>query len=288
MKYKYLVAGLVIAACVVVGGVWLWADGRPQSAVGQLTATPSGYVPTTPTAVPNLVVNTPTVVRFAIQIDEPTLNPTTVRLERVDSSGKLLSTVGRLYDDGTHGDRTGGDKAFNGQFTLTETTVGRLYFRAGGAFRGNTVNAWSSSIALDIDSTRLPPDPGEAGKSTLQGIDADHDGLRDDVQRYLSMAFVVPSKHAAAVQYALNRLRSLEATNTDEAQRDFAERVRSIECLEFVMGQENYSAVSDDLTGRILNTHERIVAASHVSSLLSGNSFSVRPYSAAFALSCDR
>ena len=31
----------------------------------------------------------------------------------------------------------------------------------------------------------LPPDPGEAGKLTIEGIDSDKDGLRDDVQRYI-------------------------------------------------------------------------------------------------------
>ena len=29
----------------------------------------------------------------------------------------------------------------------------------------------------------LPPDPGEAGKATLAGIDSDHDGVRDDLER---------------------------------------------------------------------------------------------------------
>jgi len=31
----------------------------------------------------------------------------------------------------------------------------------------------------------LPPDPGEAGKATIDGIDADKDGVRDDVQRFI-------------------------------------------------------------------------------------------------------
>lgn len=29
----------------------------------------------------------------------------------------------------------------------------------------------------------LPPDPGEAGKATLEGIDSNHDGVRDDLER---------------------------------------------------------------------------------------------------------
>jgi len=32
---------------------------------------------------------------------------------------------------------------------------------------------------------KLPPDPGEAGKLTIEGIDADKDGVRDDVQRWI-------------------------------------------------------------------------------------------------------
>lgn len=31
----------------------------------------------------------------------------------------------------------------------------------------------------------LPPDPGEAGKATIDGIDSDKDGVRDDVQRFI-------------------------------------------------------------------------------------------------------
>lgn len=33
----------------------------------------------------------------------------------------------------------------------------------------------------------LPPDPGPGGQATLIGRDADHDGLRDDVQRWLAL-----------------------------------------------------------------------------------------------------
>ncbi|MFA5991179.1 MAG: hypothetical protein WC794_02965 [Candidatus Doudnabacteria bacterium] len=37
----------------------------------------------------------------------------------------------------------------------------------------------------------LPPDPGEEGKKTLEGIDSDHDGIRDDLQR--EMVFMYPN-----------------------------------------------------------------------------------------------
>ena len=32
----------------------------------------------------------------------------------------------------------------------------------------------------------LPPDPGPAGMETIEGIDADKDGIRDDVQRFIA------------------------------------------------------------------------------------------------------
>jgi hypothetical protein len=32
----------------------------------------------------------------------------------------------------------------------------------------------------------LPPDPGAAGKLTIEGIDSDNDGVRDDVQRFIA------------------------------------------------------------------------------------------------------
>lgn len=35
----------------------------------------------------------------------------------------------------------------------------------------------------------LPPDPGPAGMKTIEGIDSDKDGLRDDVQRYIAMNY---------------------------------------------------------------------------------------------------
>jgi hypothetical protein len=38
----------------------------------------------------------------------------------------------------------------------------------------------------------LPPDPGEAGKTSLEGIDSDKDGVRDDVQRYIAATYPAP------------------------------------------------------------------------------------------------
>lgn len=43
----------------------------------------------------------------------------------------------------------------------------------------------------------LPKDPGEAGKSTLEGIDSDNDGVRDDLQRYMAFKYFKDVKFRA-------------------------------------------------------------------------------------------
>ena len=45
----------------------------------------------------------------------------------------------------------------------------------------------SETVAFNV--TELPPDPGAAGKATLEGIDADGDGLRDDLQRFIAISY---------------------------------------------------------------------------------------------------
>ena len=48
----------------------------------------------------------------------------------------------------------------------------------------------------------LPPDPGAAGKTTLQGVDSDGDGVRDDVQRYIALTYPNSEKtRATLTQY---------------------------------------------------------------------------------------
>ena len=47
------------------------------------------------------------------------------------------------------------------------------------------------NVAAPVDCipqhlANLPPDPGPAGKLTLDGVDADKDGMRDDVQRWIA------------------------------------------------------------------------------------------------------
>lgn len=52
---------------------------------------------------------------------------------------------------------------------------------------------------IAADNITLPPDPGEAGKATLAGIDSDNDGVRDDVQRWIVINYPNSQKTRAAL-----------------------------------------------------------------------------------------
>lgn len=85
----------------------------------------------------------------------------------------------------------------------------------------------------------LPPDPGEAGKATLQGIDADNDGVRDDVQRFIKASYPnsLPQRRAAT-QFAKHTMASLRTQDgtTPEVHAWAAKDLRNSECLDFLFG----------------------------------------------------
>lgn len=46
-----------------------------------------------------------------------------------------------------------------------------------------------ADLVWSVSGMSLPPDPGEAGKVTLEGIDSNSDGVRDDIERYIELSF---------------------------------------------------------------------------------------------------
>jgi hypothetical protein len=85
---------------------------------------------------------------------------------------------------------------------------------AGGLLPGQTLQPivlkFSNPTRIMFSSTvqvlvlgALPPDPGDAGTLTIQGIDSDGDGVRDDIQRYIALTYPTSAKtRAALTQFA--------------------------------------------------------------------------------------
>ncbi len=140
-------------------------------------------------------------------------------------------------------------------------------------------------IALTV--LPLPPDPGEAGKATLEGIDSDGDGLRDDVQRYIAATFPDSARaRAAAAQYAKKVQETLFVGNDRvKAVNLSPELQRPRQCFYFVFGGETTDELlgairaTDRLRAQILDTPDRSRAYLAYNALLAGGVFRVLPRS---------
>jgi len=129
---------------------------------------------------------------------------------------------------------------------------------------------WQKQVAatiLDVDknfpfSSNFPPDPGEKGKKTIEGIDSDHDGVRDDVQRWI-YAFVSKDQKKQMA------LRQIARSYQDFLRNDFELEARkandiliskSIQCSEEVFTDELHGYTEDlYIRAKVLNTYNRTV-----------------------------
>jgi hypothetical protein len=271
MKKTILIAaGVCIAA--VVGVVWLHAA---TPTVGATAVNPA-YI----------VINTPTQVVVTTQITDSSLLPGGVNLLKVDAGGKTLSTIGVMHDDGVNGDAMAGDKTFSYRFTLNEPVVGVAYFRVSAAFKGVLQRVQSPVVGVTIDPFALPPDPGDAGKQTLAGIDSDNDGVRDDVQRYIAISqAAAPATRAALRQivvpnqeFVLNADADVQTILNIESLRN-----KATDCLKYVRGGdiEGSASLNKALRAQLLNTRARQVAYLTADAKLSGHFFTLTEPSAA-------
>ena len=120
----------------------------------------------------------------------------------------------------------------------------------------------------------LPPDPGEAGKVTLEGIDSDGDGLRDDIQRYIILTYPNSQKTMAALRqfsFALNKA-ILESPDEESALNNTEFMHRASECLWYIHPDDG-NRMDDMLMAEFLNTLERSRAYLEYNSKLGGNVF---------------
>jgi hypothetical protein len=126
----------------------------------------------------------------------------------------------------------------------------------------------------------LPPDPGDAGRATLEGIDSDGDGIRDDIQRYIALTYPDSEKLRAGltqitrvVQEALlvrdDKPLSLNAASSSD---------RASECLRYILGPSSPD-VQNELYARFLNTVARSRAYLAYDAQLFGGIFPSTPRS---------
>ncbi len=255
---------LLIVLMLVIGMVtWLGAQSLQGGRIGPNSAAPNF-----------IVVKTPTAVTFTSVITDSNLrkhDPLRVLLIRTDASGNPIDIVGRMLDNGKKADATRKDRTYTTRVTLNEGTVGPIYFKIAARFNGGkddddwdrdlgSLNDFrnrgrrlsqlslllrrlqkyelSDAVVVAVDPVLLPPDPGEAGKQTLEGIDSDHDGIRDDVQRWVAVNYgAISAQRTALTQHARSHQRYISSiaestTNAD----DVLALVKANTCLSFIFG----------------------------------------------------
>ena len=128
----------------------------------------------------------------------------------------------------------------------------------------------------------LPPDPGEAGLATIEGIDADGDGVRDDLQRFIVLTY--PDSEVtqnALLQTAVALQAQLHGSGSKErALRSAQQTMRAVECVYSVndggSDQDKTDALAE-LQSRVLNTEDRLLAYAAFDELMWGEVVTALP-----------
>lgn len=118
-------------------------------------------------------------------------------------------------------------------------------------------------------ASNLPPDPGVAGKQTLQGTDSDKDGVRDDLQRYIGLSSASANLKLELTSAAKNLQSALVATKTgDETGVNVAlQNMRfQLDCSSDLSGSNEFRKLND----LVANTAERVYEYFHFNSKLGG------------------
>jgi len=118
-----------------------------------------------------------------------------------------------------------------------------------------------SGAAQSDKAIALPPDPGEAGKQTLLGIDSDNDGVRDDIQRWIYLTYPDDEKLRLALLQNARGFQQILARGGDPAvvRELAAQSMRDGECLFYIIDEDAVN-ISRELDARVVNTRERSLA----------------------------
>jgi len=105
-----------------------------------------------PTANPDgIFINEPTLVTVTVQLGaDPELILTEVYLLRVDEQGNVIANLGRLYDDGTHGDELPGDGIFTTQYEFVENNTGEIRLKVSANYSAPPTIGYSEVFAIDV------------------------------------------------------------------------------------------------------------------------------------------
>jgi Glucodextranase, domain B len=115
--------------------------------------TPAGTIGTTAMAPNSTSAGVAVTVTVTSLITDPSLIPASVNLQRLDSSGRVISVIGILHDDGLNGDAVAGDNVYTITTTIFENTPGTVNFRVSAGFKGSLLRSFSPLLPFQISGT---------------------------------------------------------------------------------------------------------------------------------------
>jgi hypothetical protein len=130
-------------------------------------------------------------------------------------------------------------------------------------------------IEITASAISLPPDPGEAGKVDVLGIDSNGNSVRDDIERFIAFQFPdSEKKRMALMQYAQEMQIFLRDADDKEKTIANAHAEKGRDCMEYVFGgADSMDRVESGLRAEVLNTSERSRAYTKADAFLGGQVF---------------
>ncbi len=135
--------------------------------------------------------------------------------------------------------------------------------------------ALSACVVEDVPIDDRPNDPGSVGKESVAGVDADGDGLRDDVQIFVYDTYSDPAARTASIQLAKS-LQQLIVTGTTKSKALTAagSMNKAIDCL-YSLDVEKFGDRVEGIEAVVINTGARAQAYAKAGAFLSGGNFTV-------------
>ena len=128
----------------------------------------------------------------------------------------------------------------------------------------------------------LPPDPGPAGDETIEGVDVNGNGVRDDIERWIGLNYRASKKTRTALTQAYYPLQNFTIhardNDRDAVYNDMDALQRAGECLDYVRPDDGYKLI-EELKARVVNTSARSYVYLESSRMLGGGSFPSAPFS---------
>ncbi|MBA3353457.1 MAG: hypothetical protein H0U23_13755 [Blastocatellia bacterium] len=108
----------------------------------------------------------------------------------------------------------------------------------------------------------LPPDPGPEGLKTIEGIDSDKDGVRDDVQRFIAENYGHSERAVRALREvakgAQRQITIADTVGRDQAKQIAEEIMKPVDCFVRSVDKETrYSGALEKVVTEVTNTPER-------------------------------